>query len=248
MPGSSMSVAEPNIVLNTIAAEALSQFADRLEGAVDFTGTLNQIIKETIKRHRRILFNGNGYGEEWTREAEARGLSNIPATPDALPALICDKTVELYERHHVFSSEELHSRYDIMLENYCKTVNIEALTLIDIVNKHILPSVLDYENVIAETLNNKSAALIKYKGAETAILERTAKLADSLYYNLEKLTSETECVKALSSDHVALAEAYKSRVLPAMEAVRADIDALELIVSKKHWPFPSYDDLLHSVK
>lgn len=248
MPGSSMSVAEPNIVLNTIAADALSQFADELEVSADFTGTLNKIIKDTIKRHRRILFNGNGYGEEWTREAEARGLSNIASTPDALPALISEKTVALYERHHVFSNEELHSRYDIMLENYCKTVNIEALTLIDMVNKHIIPSVLGYENELAMTLNNKTAAGVPSSKAEKALLSRISSASDALYDKLIALTEATEQAKSRSFDNVTLAEAYKSRVLPAMESVRSELDALELIVSKKYWPFPSYDDILHSVK
>ncbi len=248
MPGSSMSVAEPNIVLNTIAADALSRFADELEVSPDFTGTLNKIIKESIKNHRRILFNGNGYGEEWTREAEARGLSNIASTPDALPALISEKTVALYERHHVFSNEELHSRYDIMLENYCKTVNIEALTLIDMVNKHIIPSVLGYENELAMTLNNKSAAGVPSSKAEKALLSRISSASDALYDKLIALTEAAAETKALSFDNVTLAEAYKSRVLPAMESVRAELDALELIVSKKYWPFPSYDDILHSVK
>lgn len=248
MPGSSMSVAEPNIVLNTIAADALSQFADELEVAADFTGTLNKIIKETIKKHRRILFNGNGYGEEWTREAEARGLSNIASTPDALSALISEKTVALYERHHVFSNEELHSRYDIMLENYCKTVNIEALTLIDMVNKHIIPSVLGYENELAMTLNNKTAAGVPSSKAEKALLSRISSASDALYDKLIALTEATEQAKSRSFDNVTLAEAYKSRVLPAMESVRSELDALELIVSKKYWPFPSYDDILHSVK
>ncbi len=248
MPGSSMSVAEPNIVLNTIAADALAQFADELEVSPDFTGTLNKIIKETIKKHRRILFNGNGYGEEWAREAEARGLANIAATPDALPALISEKTVALYDRHHVFSTEELHSRYDIMLENYCKTVNIEALTLIDMVNKHIIPSVLAYENELALTFNNKTAAGIPASKAEKALLTRISSASDALYDKLLTLTKVTDEAKSASFDNVTLAEAYKSRVLPAMAAVRGELDALELIVSKKYWPFPSYDDILHSVK
>ncbi len=248
MPGSSQSVAEPNIFLNTIAAEALRQFADTLEGTLDFTGTLNDIIKETIKKHRRIIFNGNGYGEEWQTEAKRRGLSNIKSTPEALRALVSESSVEVLERHHVLSSEELHSRYDIMLESYCKTVNIEALTLIDITNKYIIPAALKYQGEVAGTLINKAASGIPYVKTEEKLLARLSELTDTASEQLEKLTGEVEAVKALSHDHTSQADAYESRVLSEMEALRASIDALELIVSKEAWPMPTYDDLLYSVK
>lgn len=248
MPGSSQSVAEPNIFLNTIAAEALRQFADELEVAPDFAGTLNNIIKNTIKDHRRIIFNGNGYDEAWQKEAERRGLSNIKATPEALGALVSEKSIEVLERHHVLSSAELHSRYDIMLENYCKTINIESLTLIDMVNKYIIPASLSYQNDVAGTLINKAASGIPSVKTEEKLLARLASLTDSLSERTEKLISETEAVKNMNNDHKAQAFAYESRVLSGMASVREDIDALELIVSKQRWPVPTYDDLLYSVK
>ena len=248
MPGSSLSVAEPNIVLNTIAAETLSEFADILEGSVDFSGTLNTIIKDTIKNHRRIIFNGNGYDEAWAKEAAKRGLADIRSTPDALRALITEDTVEVFERHHVLSREELNSRYDIMLENYCKSVNIEALTLIDMINKYIIPASLEYEGELAKTIKMKLDAYCGNVNAEKKLTEKLGALSDELYCRLESLTEAADKTKALSSDHVLLADAFMNDVLPKMESAREIIDALELIVAKKYWPLPSYDEILYSVK
>ncbi len=248
MPGSSLSVAEPNIVLNTIAAETLSEFADVLEKSVDFSGTLNSIIKDSIKEHRRIIFNGNGYDEAWAKEAKKRGLSDIRSTPEALRALIEDETVEVFERHHVLSRAELLSRYDIMLENYCKTVNIEALTLIDMTNKYIIPAALEYEGELAKTIKLKNEAHCARSRAEVKLVEKLSSLSDELYSRLEVLTEAEEKTKALEADHVALADAFMNDVLPKMAAAREIIDALELIVAKKHWPLPSYDEILYSVK
>ncbi len=248
MPGSSLSVAEPNIVLNTIAAEILSEFADILEGTVDFSGTLNTIIKETIKDHRRIIFNGNGYDDAWAQEAKARGLSDVRSTPDALRALISEDTVEVFERHHVLSKAELLSRYDIMLENYCKTVNIEALTLIDITNKYIVPASVAYEAELARSIKEKLEAGCTYINAERKLTEKIGALSDELYERLESLTEAADKTKAIKNDHVALADAFMNDILPKMESVREKIDALELIVAKKHWTLPTYDDILYSVK
>lgn len=248
MPGSSLSVAEPNIVLNTITAETLSEFADILEKSIDFSGTLNSIIKDAIKEHRRIIFNGNGYDEAWAKEAKNRGLSDIRSTPEALRALIEDETVEMFERHHVLSRAELLSRYDIMLENYCKTVNIEALTLIDMTNKYIIPAALEYECELAKTIKLKNEAHCAGSRAEVKLVEKLSLLSDELYSRLEVLTEAEEKTKALEANHVALADAFMNDVLPKMAAAREIIDALELIVAKKHWPLPSYDEILYSVK
>ncbi len=248
MPGSSLSVAEPNIVLNTIEAETLAEFAEILEGAVDFSGTLNTIIKDTIKNHRRIIFNGNGYGEEWEAEAKTRGLSDIRSTPEALRALISEEAVAVFEHQHVLSREELHSRYDIMLENYCKTVNIEALTLIDMTNKYIIPSALSYEGELAGTVRLKLEAHCGSYNAEAALIGRLSEYTDELYSRLESLTKASEATKAIANDHVSLADLFMNDVIPKMESVREMIDALELIVSKKHWSLPTYDDILYSVK
>lgn len=248
MPGSSLSVAEPNIVLNTITAETLSEFADILEKSIDFSGTLNSIIKDAIKEHRRIIFNGNGYDEAWAKEAKNRGLSDIRSTPEALRALIEDETVEMFERHHVLSRAELLSRYDIMLENYCKTVNIEALTLIDMTNKYIIPAALEYECELAKTIKLKNEANCTASRAEVKLVEKLSSLSDELYSRLEVLTEAEEKTKVFEHDHVALANTFMNDILPKMAATREIIDSLELIVAKKHWPLPSYDEILYSVK
>ena len=248
MPGSALSVAGPATVLNTIVADVLDDFAGKLEESEDINKTLNKLIRRTIREHKRIIFNGDGYSDEWKEEAARRGLSNLATTVDALPAQLSEKSVGVFSRHGVFTKKELHSRYDIMLENYCKTIHIEALTLTDIVNKQIIPASLSYQNDVAGTLINKAASGIPHVKTEEKLLNRLSELTDTLTERLENLISETDSVKALSSDHKAQAFAYETRVLSGMESVREIIDELELIVSKDRWPVPTYDDLLYSVK
>ena len=249
MPGSTLSISGPNIVLNTIVAESLSQFADEIEKGGDFNSTVSDIIKKTIKDHRRIIFNGNGYNESWVKEAEARGLSNLKNTPEALPAFVSEKSVALFTKHKVFSETEMYSRCNILLENYCKILNIEALTMIDMVNKYILPSALGYEDELSRIAAEKRAVDPSIPCAmETKRLSRIAALTDCVYGRLEVLEKAVAEVKLGEKDLFEEAREYREKVFTAMAELRACVDELELIVSKKHWMLPTYDDILYSVK
>jgi len=247
MLGSAFSIAGPIIVLNTIVAEVLRQFADELEKSSDFKSDLSKLIKKTIKEHKRIIFNGNGYDNAWVKEAEQRGLLNLKTTPEALPAFIAPKNVELFTRHHVFTEHEIHSRYEILLENYSKTINIEALTMIDMVNKQVIPAVLDYEKELAELILRKKAVspdITVYP--EEALLNKISKLAECLGKRLEHLSEQTIAVKDIK-DNLELAKAYRERVYTAMSELRLIVDELEMIVSSKHWKIPTYAEILNSV-
>jgi glutamine synthetase len=248
MLGSTVSIAEPNIVLNTVVAEALSQFADSLEGSTDFIGDVAKLVKKTIHDHKRIIFNGNNYAEEWVVEAEKRGLSNLKNTPEALPVLIAPKNVELFTRHGVLTEHELYSRYEIFLENYSKTLNIEALTLIDLVNREIIPAVIGYQSELAELVAKKKAlgAAGISSAPEENLLKRISSLSESLEKRLAELTDKTVEVRGIE-DSLELAKAYREQVFTAMSEVRMAVDELELIVSKKYWTIPSYAEILYSV-
>jgi len=247
MLGSSFSIAGPIIVLNTIMAEALSQFADELENSTDFKGDLSRLIKRTIKNHKRIIFNGNGYDASWVKEAEQRGLSNFKTTPEALPALVHPKNVEMFVRHGVFTEHELHSRYEILLENYSKTINIEALTMIDMVNKHVIPAVVGYQKELANLiLSKKSVSQDIETTLEENLLKRISRLTASLEKRLEHLTRETVAVRDIK-DNLELARAYRERVYMAMSELRLVVDELEMITGSKHWTLPTYAEILNSV-
>jgi glutamine synthetase len=247
MLGSTISIAEPNIVLNTAVAESLRLFADRLDVADDFSVALNAIIKETISAHMRIIFNGNGYDDAWVEEAARRGLLNLKTTPEALPALIAPKNVELFKRHGVLTEHELYSRYEIFLENYSKTLNIEAMTLIDLVNHEIIPAVLGYQNELAElAARKKSIGAGISVSLEENLLRKLSTLSESLERRLADLTAKTVEVRGIE-DSLELAKAYREQVFAAMSELRMAVDELELIVSKKHWTIPSYAEILYSV-
>lgn len=246
MPGSSLSIAGPNIVLNTIVAETLCQFADILEKSKDFNAELDQLIKTTIKKHRRIIFNGNGYDESWIKEAESRGLSNLKNTPEALPAFISDKSIKLFTKHHVFSEAEVRSRCEILLENYCKTLNIEALTMIDMVNKYVLPAAFSYQHELLEVAEKKKTLGISAE-AENKVMTKLTELTESTVKRLDFLTTETAEVKRCSDDLFYEAREYRNEVFNAMNLLRMSVDELELIVAKKYWTLPTYAELLYSV-
>ena len=247
MLGSAFSIAGPNIVLNTIVAEVLRQFADELEKSSDFKKDLSKLIKKTIKEHKRIIFNGNGYDSSWVEEAERRGLSNLKTTPEALPAFIQPKSVELFTRHRVFTEHEMHSRYEILLENYSKTINIEALVMIDMVNKQVVPAVLEYEKDLAETVIRKKAVSADIDTSlEENLLRRISGLSAALRIGLEKLTNETASVREIT-DTLQLAKAYRERVFAAMSELRQTVDELETLVSSKYWKIPTYAEILNSV-
>lgn len=247
MLGSAFSIAGANIVLNTIVAEELSQFADILENSSNFDEDLNTLIKNTIKSHNKIIFNGNNYSNDWVKEAEKRGLLNLKTTPDALPSFVNSKNVELFTKHHVLSETELYSRYEILLENYSKTIHIEALTMIDLAKKEIIPAILGYQGEIAEIANNKKKLSSSIQCClEENILNKISALGNSLYSKLEDLEKSVLDAK-LHTEALDLAKYYREPVFMNMQQLRAVVDELETLVSKKYWTLPSYGELLFSV-
>ena len=249
MLGSSNSIACANIMLNAAVAESLKIYADRLENVDDFETALHDMIKKTIKDHKRIIFNGNGYDDAWIKEAtEKRGLLNLRTTPDAMPAMIADKNVKMLTAHKIFSPAELHSRYEILLENYSKTVNIEALTMVDMARKEILPAVEGYTKSLAETLTAKKAAVAglpcKY---ETATITKLSELSDEIADATADLDGEIAKFQAIE-DVTEAANDIRDVILGKMDALRAVCDEAETITAKEFWPFPTYSDLLFSVK
>lgn len=245
MLGSSFSIAGPNIVLNSIVAKVLSDFADKLEKSSDFKEELKVLIKETIKNHKRIIFNGNNYSDEWVKEAERRGLLNLKNTADAIPTFIAPKNVEMFTQLKVFTEAEMHSRYEIMLENYQKTIHIEALTMIDLVKKEILPASLGYQNELVSLVNGKKGCGIE-ADPEEGLLRKLSSLTASLYKKLEDLEATVLNVKTIT-DSLELTKYYRSSVFMAMTELRLIIDELETMVAKKYWTLPTYAELLYSV-
>ena len=249
MLGSSNSIACANIMLNAAVAESLKIYADRLENADNFEIALHKMIKKTIKDHKKIIFNGNGYDDAWIKEAtEKRGLLNLRTTPDAMPAMLSEKNVKMLTSHKIFSPAELHSRYEILLENYSKTVNIEALTMVDVAKKEILPAVEKYTKSLADTLAAKKAAVAglpcKY---ETATITKLSELSDEIADATADLDGEIAKFQAIE-DVTEAANDIRDVILGKMDALRAVCDEAETITAKEFWPFPTYSDLLFSVK
>ena len=246
--GSSNSIACCNIMLNAAVAETLEEFADKLEKASDFETELHALIKETITKHERILFNGNGYGEEWIKEAvEVRGLSNLKTTADAMPHLLDQKNKDMLIAQKVFTETELNSRCEIMLENYCKTVNIEGLTMVDMVRKNYLPAIEGYLYDLAQTTSLMKSVSDKVKcNYEISTMERLSELTDEILSHVEILEKALEDLKGFD-DIIKTSEAIRDDVLPKMDALRKYVDEAEMLTSEKCWPFPSYGKLLFSV-
>ncbi len=248
MLGSTASIASPNIILNTIVAEALCQFADELEGAEDFNTALHDLIVRTIKTHKRIIFNGNGYGDAWVEEAEKRGLHNLRTTPDCLPHFADEKNIEVFEKHRVFTRQEVHSRCEIMLENYRNVIRIEALTMLEMARKDILPAATAYVKSLCDTVASKKSVIATLDcSAEEALIQKLSNLTQQLYTSIETLDKTVQGEKALHSA-IALAEYYRDRIVPAMKTMRTIADELETNTAKSFWPYPTYDDLLFSVQ
>ena len=247
MLGSSSSISSANIVLNTAVAESLKSYADRLENVENFEEALHALIKKTIKDHKRIIFNGNGYDDEWVKEAERRGLYNLPTTPDCLPCLIADKNVELFEKHKVFNRTELESRFEIYLETYCKTINIEAMTMIDMVNKDILPAITAYIKELCETAAAKKTVFASADCTyEEKTVEKLSKLNADIYERVGKLAADAESVNK-AENAAARAEIFKSVIIPDMNKLREAVDEAETITAEKYWPYPSYGKLLYDI-
>ena len=247
MVGSSDSIAPPNVVLNTIVAEAFKEAADELEEAEDFDTAVHDMIKELLSNHRRIIFNGNGYSIAWIEVAKRRGLPNIHSMVDSIPALTTEKAVKLYEEFGVFTRAELESRAEVEYEAYSKAINIEARTMIDMAGKQIIPAVIKYTAQLADALGKIKAACPEADvSVQTELLLETSALLSDLKVALAALTAATEQSLA-ETCACACAHAYHEKVVPAMEALRAPADKLEMIVDKDLWPFPSYGDLIFEV-
>ncbi len=248
MLGSSLSISGPNIVLNTAVAESLREYADRLEGAENFEGALHDLIRDEIKAHKKIIFNGNGYDDEWIREAESRGLLNLKTTPDALAHFLDDKNVKLFTSHNVFSETEMRSRYEILLDNYIKVLHIEASTMIEMAKRDILPAVSEYSKELSKTAIAKKSVIPDADCSyEEKTLRKISALSGEMLAALEALENDMEKTGtfACAADE---AEYYKDTVIAAMARLRAAGDGLETLTAKKYWPYPTYGDLLFSVK
>ncbi len=245
MVGSADSVASPNTTLNAIVAEAFCEAADRLEGADNFEQAVHDLIKEYMTAHQRIIFNGNGYSDEWVAEAEKRGLPNIKSMVEAVETLTTDKSVQLFERFGIFTRAELESRAEILYETYSKTINIEALTMIDMASKEILPAVIKYTKALAETILAVKGAGID-ASVQTGILSEVSDLLAEAKGALETL-KEADARAAAMPEGREQAFYYKNAVKEAMDALREPVDALEMLVDKNAWPIPSYADLMFEV-
>ena len=248
MLGSSASISSPNIVLNTAVAEELRQFADVLEGAEDFTGALHALIRRVVREHRRIIFNGNGYDAAWVAEAEKRGLLNLRSTPECLPRLLDPKNVELFSAHGVLSEAELRSRYEIMMETYCKVTAIEGMTMADMAEKEILPAVSRYSGRMSRTADSKREFLPAADcGFEEEVVRRLSAGAGDAYHLTKELEQALDAARRISVP----AEQglfYRSRVVPLMASLRAVCDELEHCTAEDCWPFPTYGELLYGVR
>ncbi len=243
MLGSSQSIANTNIVLNTVVAEVLCEFADELEAASDFSKALDKLIKRTIKEHKRIIFNGNGYSDEWTKEAEKRGLSNHRTTVDALPHFVDDKNVKVFTRHKVFTEAEMHSRLEILLDSYSKTINLEALTLLDMMNKQIIPAISKYAEKLALSITTKRAAISKLDlTIETELLTELSEKNTDLYKKVRKLEKALGRVRGIDAHEKAVY--YKDKIFSAMQDIRRVVDSIEPHVPADIWPVPTYSDML----
>ncbi len=245
MVGSSDSIAAANTTLNAVVAEAFSEAADALEGAEDFETAARQLIARLMKEHQRIIFNGNGYSAEWAKEAERRGLPNLKAMVDTIPALTTEKSVRLFERFHIYTQAELESRAEIKYETYAKTINIEAQTMIHMAGKHYVPVGVSYTGQLA-----RAVAEIEAVGADASVqrellAECSARLKETKEA-LKKLMADVDRVNKMT-DVVAMAHAFRNEIVPDMAALRAPVDAMELIVDKKEWPVPTYGDLMFEV-
>ncbi len=245
MLGSTFSIAGPNIILNTIVADELRQFADELEGAKDFNAALHELVSRTIREHKRIIFNGNNYTDEWTEEAKRRGLLNLRNSAEALPHFVDEKNIAMFERNSVFTRREVESRTDIMLENYGKVLTIEALTMIEMGKKDIFPAVNAYIADLCKAIRDKKELGISC-AAEEELVKKLSSSNEAMYFKageIEKLLVE---VKGLSGSEK-VAHFFADKIIPVMQEMRAYADDMEVNTAKKYWPFPTYSDILFSV-
>lgn len=248
MPGSSLSISGPNFMLNTAVAESLRQFADILEKEDDFSAGVDKLLRNTLKKHARIIFNDDNYSDEWVKEAKRRGLLNLASTPEALPYFIADKNIKLFETHGILTRDEVVSRYEIMLENYSKVINIEALTMLEMARQDIIPAVCEYIKLLSdETAAKKLVCASVNCSMEENLISTLSDKLSALFENLEELDKEVHTAHNMSSAQKA-AEYYHDTVLARMEKVRGIADYMEIYTAKEYWPFPTYGDLLFSIQ
>lgn len=247
MLGSTSSIACPNTIINTMVADVLCDFADRLENAKDFEAEVHELLSETFKAHKKIIFNGNNYSDEWVEEAKKRGLLNLKSTPDALPYYIKENNIAMFEKHKVYSREELISRYEILMENYCNTLHIETLTMIEMINKQIIPAVSCYlSELSSEVINKRNVIADLPCEFETSLISKISTLSDSLYSKTNELSVAVQKYdKDEEVDIQVKADYFKDVIFTSMQEIRNIADEMESIISKKCWPFPSYSDLLY---
>ena len=248
MPGSSLSISGPNFMLNTAVAESLRQFADILEKEDDFSAGVDKLLRNTLKKHARIIFNDDNYSDEWVKEAKRRGLLNLASTPEALPYFIADKNIKLFETHGILTRDEVVSRYEIMLENYSKVINIEALTMLEMARQDIIPAVCEYIKLLSdETAAKKLVCASVNCSMEENLISTLSDKLSALFENLEELDKEVHTAHNMSDAQKA-AEYYHDTVLARMEKVRGIADYMEVYTAKEYWPFPTYGDLLFSIQ
>ena len=248
MLGSASSISCTNTVLNTSVADELKQFADKLEGAADFETALHDLIKNTIKEHKRIIFNGDGYDDSWVKEAEKRGLLNLKSTPDAVAHMLDKKNVDLFTSHKVYSETELSARHEVLLENYCKIINIEALTMLDMVRKDILPAMSDYSKELSEAVIKKGELFDDIDCSyEKDSVKSLCAMIGTTHRTVKKMEQDLLDSKAIE-DAQKLADFYKTTILDDMRSLRIAADGMETIASAKKWPYPSYGELLFGVR
>ena len=247
--GSALNISCPNIMLNTIVSDALSRFADELEKADDFDSACRRLIRRTLTEHSRIIFNGDGYTEDWVREAERRGLLNLKSTPEALERYTDEKNIELFERNHIFSRREVEARQEILLENYVKIIQLEALTMLDMAKKDILPSVSAFTGKTCATIERKRSVSPDLPvDAELRLVTKLSGLLTDFSDRIEELESKLDGADSSAEDIAAKARYYCDHVFAAMEELRAVSDEMEMCTASKYWPYPSYGELLFSVQ
>ena len=247
MVGSAQSISGPSIVLNTVLAEVLSNMADELEGAENFKAKLSEILERLVKEHHRIIFNGDGYSDEWVEIAESRGLPNVKSTPEAIAEFTRPEYIEVFEKHGVFSAGEVHARQEIVFEEYAKVINIEALTAIDMARKEILPAVMEYITSLADSINSiKSAVPTATVAPQAALVEKLSALVADATEKLAVLEAKVQETQAIEDIHEQ-AMAFKFVVFEAMQDLRKPCDEMETLTAEEFWPFPTYMDLLFRV-
>lgn len=248
MLGSASSISDTNVVMNTIAADAIGWIADQLEGAADVEARAKEIIRDIVIKHKRIIFNGNNYSDEWVDEAERRGLLNLKNTADAITHLVDEKNISLFTRHGIYTAEEIHSRCEILLDNYCKVLHIEALTMLEMSKKEIIPAVNAYLRELSSTIAAMKAAVQGMPCfAQEELVQKIAVLSGDLYKRTEELRLAVENTRKHEENIEDRAQYYKNNVFPGMQELRAVADELETLVAEDYWPFPTYGDLLFKI-